>query len=250
MIETAEIETIVRKVLNRMLASDAPRSSASLSSNVANSAEMLNLSHSLITMSSLPKSLDGIREIGIHGKAVVTPAVRDFLREAKISIVRSEGTKATEGTKASAGPKASAGTKGTKRKKEGEGTTSSLISNVPPLIVCGSAAILPVIGRTICPKQAMVLSKSSDDATALRDAAVGLRNGHTAAVVIGEFAHAISWQASRDEKLRPVTLRHWSDLAETLAEVPTNLVILSSKHWNAPMSCNVIRSFYKHLRTP
>ncbi|MDZ4848419.1 MAG: hypothetical protein SGI77_03940 [Pirellulaceae bacterium] len=233
MIETAEIETIVRKVLNRMLASDAPRSSGPLSSKVANSAAILNLSHSLITMSSIPKSLDGIREIRIHGSAVVTPAVRDFLREAKISIVRSEGTKATEGTK---------------RTKEGEGT-SRVISSVPPLIVCSSAAILPVIGRTICPKQAMVLSKSSDDATALRDAAAGLRNGHTAAVVIGEFAHALSWQASRDERLRPVTLRHWSDLAETLAEVPTNLVILSSKHWNAPMSCNVIRSFYKHLRT-
>ena len=65
-------------------------------------------------------------------------------------------------------------------------------------------------------------------------------------MVIGKSAHALAWQASRDDKLRPVVVSQWGQLGEVLSEVPTNLIILSVKHWTAPAASNLIRAFYQH----
>ncbi len=232
----AEIETIVRRVLNRMLAGGS--SSALESTSIAaESSSILRLQHQLITLASIPRDLTGIREVHIPTRAVVTPAVRDLLRNASASIIRGNATKTN-----SAKPDQPADFV-----SKASPTSLKLHPSLQPLIITGSANFMPAIMRTICSRQAKTLPPSQDDAAALREATVGIRNGHRAAVIIGSSAHAIAWQAARDEKLRPVVVGHWTQLAETLAEVPTNLVILSTKYWNAPAACNVIRAFYQHL---
>lgn len=228
MISNAEIEMIVRRVLTGMLAGGS--FSASESTNVVVDPSILRLHGKLITLASIPNDLNGIREVHVPTRAVVTPAVRDVLRNAKTSIVRASPTS----TAPSAIPHSSS-------------SGLSSLSSLQPLIITGSANFMPAIMKSICPKQAKTLPPSIDDAAALGEAAVGLRNGHRAAVIIGCSAHTIAWQAGRDEKLRPVVVGQWAQLAETLAEVPANLVILSKKHWNAPAASNVIRAFYKHV---
>jgi hypothetical protein len=226
MTTNAEIESIVRRVLAGMLAGGSFAASAS-TNVVTDATSVLRLHGKLITLASLPKDLTGIREIHVSARAVVTPAVQDLLRNAKTTIVRLTSSTAPQNV-----------------------TTNHSNVNVPsvqPLIITGSASFLPAIMKSICPRQAQTLPRSPDDASALGEAAKGLRNGHRAAVIIGSCAHAIAWQAGRDEKLRPVVVSQWPQLAETLAEVPTNLVILSTKYWNAPAASNVIRAFYKHV---
>ncbi len=240
MTTNAEIESIVRRVLSGMLA--AGSSSAAIATKVTvDASSILRLQQKLITLSSIPRDLAGISEIHIQTKAVVTPAVRDLLRIANTTIIRGSTIRGSTAKPNSEAPNPTESS-----------TLTSLpslksLSSFPPLIIAGSTAFMPAINRSICPKQAKTLPQSQDDATALREATIGLRSGHRAAVIIGSSAHAISWQAARDEKLRPVVISQWMHLAETLAEVPTNLVILSTKYWNAPAACNVIRAFYKHI---
>jgi len=194
------------------------------------SSSILRLHGKLVTLASIPSDLAGIREVHVPTRAVVTPAVRDVLRNAKTAIVRA----ASPSTPHSAGPHNST-------------SDRASLTSLQPLIITGSANFMPAIMKSICPRQAKTMPSSPDDAAALRDATVGIRNGHRAAVIIGSSAHAIAWQAGRDEKLRPVVVGQWAELAETLAEVPANLVILSTKYWNAPAASNVIRAFYKHV---
>ncbi len=104
------------------------------------------------------------------------------------------------------------------------------------------------IAKTVCPKQALTLERANDDSAALRDAAAGIRNGHQGAVILAESPHAIAWQASRDERLRPVVVQAWKHLADALREVPANLVILSNRDWNLPASVNAVRHFYRYIK--
>jgi hypothetical protein len=87
-----------------------------------------------------------------------------------------------------------------------------------------------------------------DDAAALREIANGMRNGHQAGVLLAESAFSASWQAARDDKLRPVVLSQWSDLSVALKEVPTNVLILPRTKWNVASACNAARHFFEHLR--
>ncbi len=55
---------------------------------------VLKFDQPVIAMELLPKDLAGIHELRIGERAVVTPAVRDRLRQAKISVVRVSLSKA------------------------------------------------------------------------------------------------------------------------------------------------------------
>jgi hypothetical protein len=92
------------------------------------------------------------------------------------------------------------------------------------------------------------LPAAVDDASALRSAASGLREGYRAAVVVAAAPHALCWQAARDEKLRPAVVGDWSQWPEIVAQVPANLLLLSSQRWNAASTANLIRHFTKHLK--
>lgn len=227
---SAEIESIVRRVLKGMLAGNSlPAPDATISAT--DSASILRLKHSLITLASLPRDLKSIREVHIPRRGVITPAVCDLLRNSNVSIVRG---KLSEAKNSAVG-------------NVYEDASVSSVMSIPDLLVAGNASYMTALNRTICPRQAKVMPNANDDAAALREIAVGLRSGHRAAVIIGTSAHSIAWQAARDEKLRPIVVGQWTQLAEAIAEVPANLVILSNKYWNAPGATNVIRAFYKHL---
>ena len=78
MVDAAAIESIVRSVLKRMLASDSlaalkPTESAPASTSI------LRIDQSLITLASFPSDLTGVRELHLQKRAVVTPAARELL---------------------------------------------------------------------------------------------------------------------------------------------------------------------------
>jgi hypothetical protein len=108
--------------------------------------------------------------------------------------------------------------------------------------------MLTAISKQLCPRQAKVAEQSIDDTSALHQIASGLRIGHQAGVLIAKSPFAASWQAARDDKLRPVVVGQWSDLAVALKEVPTNLLILGVDRWNVASACNAARFLFEHLK--
>lgn len=224
-----EIEAIVRKVLSTLMASDL---------TVANGPEVMPASNELVLTGSvistrdLAGRLQGKQVVRVPEKAVITPAVRDLCREAKVAIIRGE-VSLTTSTQVSG--------------------SSTVSSSTPPkkpqrLIVTGSHSMLAAISKQLCSRQAKVVEPSVDDTSALNQIASGLRTGHQAGVLIAKSPFAASWQAARDDKLRPVVVGQWSDLSVALKEVPTNLLILGADRWNVASACNAARFLFEHLK--
>ena len=221
----SEIETIVRRVLSTLTAIGAQsHSETSVQSN------RLSLTDQVISLQSIKNRLAGIQVLEVGRAAVLTPAAKDYCRELRVELVRVELVRSEIGEKSS--------------------MNSSPIALARPqrLVVTGSANYMTSISKQLCSKQAAVIEKSADDATAMRTIAEKLRSGHQAGVAIVESPHAACWQAARDDRLRPAVIARWSDLDDVLREVPVNILVLSSKSWNIPSACNVARRFFQHLQ--
>jgi len=226
----SEIETIVRRVLSTLTAIGAQsHSEKSVLSN------RLSLTDQVISLQSLKNRLAGIQVLEVGRTAVLTPAAKDYCRELRVELDRVEIVR-NELVRSAIG--------------ETSSMNSSPIALARPqrLVVAGSTNYMTSISKQLCSKQAAVIDKSADDATAMRTIAEKLRTGHQAGVAIVESPHAACWQAARDDRLRPAVIAHWSDLDDVLREVPVNVLVLSSKSWNIPSACNVARRFFQHLQ--
>ena len=226
----SEIETIVRRVLSTLTAIGAQsHSEKSVLSN------RLSLTDQVISLQSLKNRLAGIQVLEVGRTAVLTPAAKDYCRELRVELIRVEIVR-NEIVRNAIG--------------ETSSMNSSPIALARPqrLVVAGSTNYMTSISKQLCSKQAAVIDKSADDATAMRTIAEKLRTGHQAGVAIVESPHAACWQAARDDRLRPAVIAHWSDLDDVLREVPVNVLVLSSKSWNIPSACNVARRFFQHLQ--
>ena len=190
----------------------------------------LSLTDQVISLQSLKNRLAGIQVLEVGRTAVLTPAAKDYCRELRVELIRVELVRSAIG--------------------ETSSMNSSPIALAKPqrLVVAGSTNYMTSISKQLCSKQAAVIDKSADDATAMRTIAEKLRTGHQAGVAIVESPHAACWQAARDDRLRPAVIAHWSDLNDVLREVPVNVLVLSSKSWNIPSACNVARRFFQHLQ--
>jgi hypothetical protein len=74
------IEQIIREVLSRLAAIDA--------AGRTTAASELALTERLITLRDIEHRLSGVSKLTVGVKAVVTPSVRDLLRQKKIELVR------------------------------------------------------------------------------------------------------------------------------------------------------------------
>jgi hypothetical protein len=107
---------------------------------------------------------------------------------------------------------------------------------------------MSAVQKQLCPKQAKVLEKSTDDASALRSIQEWLGRGHQAGILWVESAYATGWQAARIDSLRPAVVTQWSDVARAMQEVPLNLLVLPFHGWTIPAVCNAARTFFEHLK--
>lgn len=226
---SAEIETIVRRVL-RALSSDSAQGVVRTPS--LDTVSTLRLADRVISMQLVRDKLSNQQAIEIGRMSVVTPAAKDYCRERKIAIVRTGEASVT----------ALASIQG--------GTVKVIESPKPQrLFVAGTASWMPSVAKQLCNRQSQVDAMQSDDNSAMHRISDGLRAGHQAGVAIVSAPHAACWQAARDDRLRPAVVSNWAELSDVLREVPVNVLILSSKNWNVASTCNVARRFFEHLRS-
>jgi hypothetical protein len=86
--DTAAIEAIVREVLRRLASAGTPNSiSTNSNSTVEADNHSFECSDKVIAMQTLRGKLDNVKTLRLKPKTIVTPAVRDELRDRKIKIV-------------------------------------------------------------------------------------------------------------------------------------------------------------------
>ncbi len=78
-ISDAEIERIVREVIRRL---------TSVGVQIDKASSTLKIDKRLVTLATIEGQLEGIQKLVVLPKAVVTPSVRDELRDKKVELVR------------------------------------------------------------------------------------------------------------------------------------------------------------------
>jgi hypothetical protein len=78
-----QLEWIVREVVRRLRAGDADAAPP------APSDSHITLTQTLITVATLKHKLDGVTQVSISKRAVITPSARDILKEKQIQLLRS-----------------------------------------------------------------------------------------------------------------------------------------------------------------
>ncbi|MFN7733095.1 MAG: hypothetical protein ACK5OB_14445 [Pirellula sp.] len=251
-IERADIERIVREVLSQCL---APGSALTASLPVATTTVVATpaidsgfaLSDAVISVESLRAVPPDTKIIAIGPNAIVTPAAKDWCREKGITVQRGPAAPAASAASANA----SVPTNLLAKPDSASNASAPLAAPARParLFVTGSVMWLKSLEKQLCPKQSRVGELQTDDAATVRAVSTAIRSGHTAALAIVSAPHSALWQSARDEALRPVVVGQWSDLADAIREVPTNVLIVSAKRWNVAGTSNIARHFLDHLRS-
>lgn len=85
----AEIDRIVAEVVRRLRAMTAASSTPAPVAKVRETASELKMEDRVITLSALKGRLDGVNKLIFSNRAVVTPAVKDELKQRGITWARS-----------------------------------------------------------------------------------------------------------------------------------------------------------------
>lgn len=88
--DKAQVDTIVRNVLEQLQGTSKAQSSAGVSASTV-------FQESVLTEELLTQKLNGAKQIEIGAKSVLTPSARDFLRKRNIEYVRKTDTISTTG---------------------------------------------------------------------------------------------------------------------------------------------------------
>jgi hypothetical protein len=263
-LSSIDIERIVREVLASVLpampasgASPSAASSATTSataSGISNAGESMpqsidamHLNVPVLSLDSLRSVPSGTKQITVLSTALVTPAAKDWLKEKGIGWTRIAPTASSPVAGKSPVPSNPSGPSPSVASSEFL-QKNNMETEPQRVLVTGSVLWLRTLEKQLCPKSSQIDQVQFDDAASLRAVSQAIRNGAPAAIAVVKAPHATLWQAARDEALRPSIVSQWSDLAEVLREVPTNLLILSASRWNTAGTANIVRKFIEHIR--
>ena len=213
-----QIEDIVRVVVERLrVGVAAPSVQVTPTNNAEPAAGEVHLSDRVITLESLKDQLSGTKSIVVHPKAVVTPAVKDFLRQQSIRLVRKLPNAASKGTRPA------------------------------PLLLVASEKQHSILSKRVCSQQATTIA-TSDAANIASVIDQNLANGKLGAVWCSDTPFASVAATFGYTRLRAIQLSDLQDLPQAIEQSQPNVLILDCRRWNAPSIANLVSNWDRSLR--
>jgi hypothetical protein len=217
-----QIEDIVRVVVQRLragvVAPSVPmtpiQTPAPIKTPESSSGDV-HLSDRVITLESLQGQL-GAKTIVVHPKAVVTPAVKDLLRQQNIRLVRQLPTENAQATRPA------------------------------PLLLVTNEAQHSAMSKRVCSQQATTIA-ASNAASAVSAIDQHLANGSSGAVWCSDTPFASVAATFGHASLRAMQLFNLQDLPRAIEQAQPNVLILDCHTWNAPAIMNLVRNWYRSL---
>lgn len=227
-----DIEQIIRVVMQRLAAAGDLASGISAIADTTDVDRELALSERLITLGTVQGKLQGISRLRVHPRAVVTPAVVDELKRAKVQLVREQAP--------------------TQHRLVQDGQPSGLskdnksTARVAPILVCGNAVWFESLSRHLCPKQAFV--RSCDDSAAIELIKKHKTRGGYRVVWLSPTPFAASLAVAQANCCTAVLLPGLGDLNAALVQADPECVIVDAKRFTVAAVGNLVRAMFKHLR--
>ncbi len=224
----AEIETIIRVVLERLRQVDAaPRATASMqpaaplavhvtpetapaAASLQPDATRLRLELPLITLEELRNNLSGIKVVEVPRRAVVTPAVLDELRQRGVKL---------------------------QRLSPHDLRLSSSTQSSP------SVMLVAPNGMVMQQSTAAKVVEDADPQTTLQAIVGHVATPGNGAVWCSPRPFATALATRTQPQLRAVQLTSFGDLKQAVAEAQPNVLILDPRQWSAPAIANLLRAW-------
>ncbi len=215
-----QIEDIVRVVVERLRTGvAAPLVQATAITperNVEAIAGEVTLSERVITLESLTDQLVGTKAILVHPKAVVTPAVKDLLRQKNIRLVRQLPSKVSK------------------------------TSRPAPLVLVANESSQQMLSKRMCTQQATLIT-ARDAASDVSTIEQHLAAGKVGAVWCSETPYANVAATLGSKTLRAVQLFGLQDLPHAIEQARPNVLILDGRTWNPSAITNLVSNWFRSL---
>ncbi len=212
-----QIEDIVRVVVERLrVGVAAPSIQVAPPKAAEPTVGEVHLSDRVITLESLKDQLSGAKSIVVHPKAVVTPAVKDLLRQQSIRLVRQLPNATSKTTKPA------------------------------PLMLVTSDKQHSMLSKRICSQQATTIA-ASDAATTASVIGQNLAAGKLGAVWCSDQPFASVAATYGHASLRAIQLFDLQGLSQAIEQAQPNVLVLDCRKWNAPSIANLVGNWYRSI---
>jgi hypothetical protein len=186
----------------------------------------------------LEGKLKGIKVVRIRQQAVITPAARDVLRAAKVTLVRGANAMGANANSAANGNSAA--------QPKGATSDSGAVKERPAaLALLAPEKLVEIFKKQLCPRRATVGLVDKELEQIVNRLRTALSNGHRLGVVVAENSFELNMAVNR-QGLRGVRIASWSDFQFALQEASPDVWVLDSRQLNIPAITNVCNRIYEN----
>lgn len=229
-----QIELLVREVLARI--AQETKTEVGVASSAApptRSSDELELMANVISTQSLEGKLKGIKSVRIRQQAVITPAARDLLRAAKVTLVRGVSSRSANENNAPLGSEAV--------------PQGAKVAQVRPAAL---ALLVPekwveIFKKQLCPRRALVTQADKETEQVVSRLQMAMSSGHRLGVIVTENSFELNMLINRSD-WRGVRIASWGDFQLALQEAAPDVWVLDSRLLKIPAITNICNRIYEN----
>lgn len=229
-----QIELLVREVLARI--AQETKTEVGVASSAASptrSSDELELMANVISTQSLEGKLKGIKSVRIRQQAVITPAARDLLRAAKVTLVRGVNSRSANENNAPLGSEAV--------------PQGAKVAQVRPAAL---ALLVPekwveIFKKQLCPRRALVTQADKETEQVVSRLQTAMSSGHRLGVIVAENSFELNMLINRSG-WRGVRIASWGDFQLALQEAAPDVWVLDSRLLKIPAITNICNRIYEN----
>lgn len=229
-----QIELLVREVLARI--AQETKTEVGVASSAApptRSSDELELMANVISTQSLEGKLKGIKSVRIRQQAVITPAARDLLRAAKVTLVRGVNSRSANENNAPLGSEAV--------------PQGAKVAQVRPAAL---ALLVPekwveIFKKQLCPRRALVTQADKETEQVVSRLQMAMSSGHRLGVIVAENSFELNMLINRSG-WRGVRIASWGDFQLALQEAAPDVWVLDSRLLKIPAITNICNRIYEN----
>ncbi len=217
---------------------------------------MLRLDQPLVCLADLPATLPPVGAVELGPRTVVTPAARDRLRHAGLTLTRlpkrdrAVVDSTTERSQLPPSAPQSSPTASPNTSPTASGQAAGAAAHPLPLLLLGAAPWWPSLQRSRWPAgvELAPIAASSDALTA--QLAGVSPDGDQSLVVVADPAYRLLWEIQkRHNAWCGSVVRDWHELQQVCQQLPANLLVLPPSSWQPASLGNLVRHWHRHRQT-
>jgi hypothetical protein len=253
----SQLDWLVQQVVDQLRSAGVSTGSQTVGSpaigeEASNGGATLRLDQPLVCLADLPATLPPVGTVELGPRTVVTPAARDRLRHAGLTLTRlpKRDRAVVDSTTVRSQLPPSAPQSSPTASPTASGQAAGGAANTLPLLLLGAAPWWPSLQRSRWPAGVELAPiAASSDALMAQLAGVSPDRDQSL-VVVADPAYRLLWEIQkRHNGWCGSVVRDWHELQQVCQQLPANLLVLPPSSWQPASLGNLVRHWHRHRQT-